>query len=385
MEKHIDKQRLIGRFCELARIPSPSGQEEAIAQLLAGKLAGLGLTVQRDAYGNLVAKLPGTGTPIILCCHMDTVAVSKDAIEVVVDEESGTIKSDGTTILGADNKDSIAAILEMLEIVREHNLAHVPVELVFTRQEEDISQGIRNFDFSLVSGNECIISDQAEQYGTVTMTAPFLYAFNVEIRGVKCHVKEPEKGVNAVHIMARTIGHPDFPVGRIDHLTTANIGSIVGGLRAVVDDPKKLTGDLASEGRNSIPDLVRIYGEVRGADEDVVRAVLGKIEKKFMLAAEALGGAVVFCTEKKARGYIHKQDDPLVVRVADVFQDQQVEVRHFNSIGGADANLLEARGIHTVVFSSAHTNNHRNDETLNIADLVRLADFFLRFVTKVTE
>lgn len=381
--RHINKERLIKTFCELASIPSPSGREEKISKILTEKLERLGLIVQKDSYGNLIAKLAGKGEPIMLCAHMDTVAVEKDAIKVEVDEESGIIRSDGTTILGADNKDAVSAILEMLEVVKENKLPHRSLEIIFTREEEAISGGARNLDLSLISGKECFISDQAEPYGTITLTAPYLYAFNVDIQGIKCHVKEPEKGINAVRIMATAICHPEMPIGRIDSLTTVNIGSVVAGLRSIIDEPGKAISDLRQAGRNSVPDLAHVYGEVRGADENKVREVLSSIEKIFTTISKSFDGTSTFSIEKKADGHIFKKDDPLVARVASIFTDQQVKVEYFDSVGGSDANILENSGIHSVVFSSAHRNNHQTSEYLIIEDLMKLADFYVKLITKI--
>jgi tripeptide aminopeptidase len=378
--QYINKKRLIETFKELAIIPSPSSREEVVAQFLQEKLALLGLDVERDSYGNLIAKLDGEGEPIVLCAHMDTVAVGKDSINVLINEDEGIIRSDGLTILGADNKDSISAILEMLSIIKERNFNHRAIELVFTREEESISRGAENFDFSLISGKVCYISDQSDPYGTITLTAPFLYAFNVEIQGKKCHVKNPEKGVNAIRIMAEAISHVEMPIGRIDKLTTVNIGSVVAGLGDVIENQKQTIFELSSMGRNSVPDSARIYGEVRGADENKVLEALNIIENIFNDISHQFGGFAIFKIEKMASGYIHDEHDPLVESVADIFKSQQVDVIYFDAVGGSDANILEKRGLHCVVFSSAHRNNHQVNEYLIIDDLVRLADFYLELV-----
>lgn len=263
--KLINKKRLIDLFCELVKVPSPSGREKIISIFLTKKLKELGLRVQKDSYGNVIAKLNGIGKPIVLCAHMDTVAIGGERVNPIV--LGNRITSDGTTILGADNKDSIAAILEALEIARENNLSHRPVEVVLTCQEEDISKGARELDFSLISGKECVISDQAAPYGTVTVSAPYCYGFDVEIQGRRCHVKEPENGINATLILSMAI--TGIPLGRIDNLTTSNVAYVVSGLKGVVDVCRD--ADFSKEGRNNIPDLAFAYGEVRG----------GLMKKKF--------------------------------------------------------------------------------------------------------
>ncbi|OGI16516.1 MAG: hypothetical protein A3J63_02240 [Candidatus Moranbacteria bacterium RIFCSPHIGHO2_02_FULL_40_12b] len=377
--EHINKKRLIETFKELASIPSPSGQEEKIAQVLTEKLEKLDLVVQKDAYGNLVAKLDGEGESIMLCAHMDTVAVGGDVINVV-DEDKGEIKSDGTTILGADNKDSIAAIIEMLAVIKGNNLTHRPVEIVLTREEEIISKGAKNLDFSLVSGKECIISDQAESYGTITLSAPYNYKFNIIISGKRCHSKEPEKGVDVIKILARAIEVENMPLGRIDDNTTSNIAYQYSGLSGEVNGEGVTVADIISKGRNSIPDLGVVHGEVRSLEKSSLESILKAIENAFANAADYFGGKINFTVEKLADGYVYNKSDPFVLMIVSIFKEQGIEVKFFHSIGGSDANLLMEYGIRAIVISSAHRNNHQKSEYLIVDDLVKLADFYIKLV-----
>ena len=68
----IDRERLVNTFVELAKIDSPSGEEEAVAVQLVARLESLGLTVARDDYGNVIAG-DGGEDPVLLSAHMDTV------------------------------------------------------------------------------------------------------------------------------------------------------------------------------------------------------------------------------------------------------------------------------------------------------------------------
>ena len=147
----IRRNRLVDTFCELARIDSPSGEEEVVAQHLVGRLEGLGLKVMRDDYGNVVAS-DGGEDPLILSAHMDTVEPGR-GVKPSVDGER--IVSDGTTILGGDCKAGVAAILEALESIEEDGVARRAIEVAFTREEEIGLVGARNLDFSLLSGRIC--------------------------------------------------------------------------------------------------------------------------------------------------------------------------------------------------------------------------------------
>ena len=106
-------------FCELAAVPSPPGEDRAAADLVAGYLRDCGLAVDEDGtgaaigstMGNLYALLEPTapGEPLFLCAHLDTVPPVA-AIEPVV--EDGVVRNAAGTILGADDKAAVAAMLE---------------------------------------------------------------------------------------------------------------------------------------------------------------------------------------------------------------------------------------------------------------------------------
>ena len=110
----IDNKRLLETFVSLVRIDSPSGQEAAIRKELVGRLEALGLEVQVDETGNVLGRREGEGEPLLLSAHMDTVP----GVGIQPQVNDGLVCSDGTTILGADDKSGVAVILEVLEILR---------------------------------------------------------------------------------------------------------------------------------------------------------------------------------------------------------------------------------------------------------------------------
>lgn len=99
-----------------------------------------------------------------------------------------------------------------------------------------------------------------------------------------------------------------------------------------------------------------------------------------MNTAKSLKGKSVFKKEKRAGGYLFAKKDSLVSSVVDIFTNQGVEPKFFDSTGGSDANILNQKGIKTLVVSSAHRNNHQVSEYLIIDDLVKLVDFYVRLV-----
>ena len=137
---------VVGLFTELAAIPSPPGSEREVADRVTAYLRDLGLDVSEDDAGdriganagNLLARLAPSsangGTPIFLCAHLDTVQPT-GPLEPVV--EDGIIRNAGGTILGADNKAAVAAMLEAVRLILSENRPHAGIELLFTPKEDD--------------------------------------------------------------------------------------------------------------------------------------------------------------------------------------------------------------------------------------------------------
>lgn len=385
--KHINKKRLIDCFMELAKIASPSGQEAEISKHLKDIMKSLGLDVASDDYGNLIAKLSGNGEPIILCAHMDTVAIGEGK-SIKPEIKGDIITSDGSTILGADNKDSVSAIVEALTVICENNLVHRAVEIVFTREEEAISRGAQNLDYSMLSGKDCIIADSEKPFGTIIYGAPFCYRFNVRVEGARAHSKDPRRGVDVNKIIGKAF--TTMPLGYIDEFTSSNIAFQISGLKGIIDDEKIfnqricseiLPDRLSREGRNTVPDVAFVFGEVRGLKNELMKRNLEMIRLAFEGAASKFGGVSVFESIHLADGYLCDKNDSTYEMVAGIFKSQGVKVEYATSKGGSDANIFFFNGIKPIVIGSAHKNPHTVKEYLVIDDLVRLADFFVRFLT----
>src|ERR671911_1665059 len=144
---------MLDRFVRLCQISSPTGEERAVADAVAGELRELGVEVSEDGAaaearagaGNLVARVPGRGDEwVMLCAHLDTVP-EDGRIEVVL--EDGVYRSRGDTILGADDKAAVAVLVE-LAARRAEDPPPVGLELIFTVAEEDGLRGAKELDVS---------------------------------------------------------------------------------------------------------------------------------------------------------------------------------------------------------------------------------------------
>ncbi len=147
MEETISKlkpERLWHYFLEICQVPRPSREEGKIAQYVLDFAKRNKLEAARDEAGNILVKKPGSSgkqkaAGVILQCHLDMVCEKNS--ETVHDFNTdpilpfiadGWIKAKGTT-LGADDGIGIAASLSVLE---SSDLAHGPLECLFTVDEE---------------------------------------------------------------------------------------------------------------------------------------------------------------------------------------------------------------------------------------------------------
>ena len=138
-------------------------------------------------------------------------------------------RSDGTTILGSDDKSALAIILEVMQVVKDNHLPCPPVEVVMTVGEEQGLLGAKNLDVSLIKSKFGYILDSVDTQGIVNR-APAANKISAEIYGRAAHAGGfPENGVSAIYAAACAVAK--LELGRIDEETTCNFGLISGGGR----------------------------------------------------------------------------------------------------------------------------------------------------------
>ncbi|RMF43645.1 MAG: M28 family peptidase, partial [Deltaproteobacteria bacterium] len=252
----VDRQNIIEEFKRQAGISSPSKQEGAMARYLRQRFVALGGEVTEDdagrqvggEVGNLLVRLPGTraGEPLMFSVHMDTVGPC-DGVEPVLDGD--IFRSAGQTVLGADDKAGIVELIEALETARRLGIGHPPLEIVITICEEIGLVGAKHFDCSQLKARRGYALD-TNGIDRLIHRAPGANRFEAVIEGREAHAGiAPEKGLSAIEVAARAIAA--MPLGRIDVETTANIGTIEGGVAC-----------------NIVPRQVRLVGEARSHDGD---------------------------------------------------------------------------------------------------------------------
>ena len=357
-------------FLELAAIRSPPGDERQVADRVGSYLTALGLDWDEDGSGsdvgsnsgNLYCQLPRRqegGVPIFLCAHLDTVPPA-GPIEPVV--EDGVVRNAAGTILGADNKAAVAAMLEAARRIHEDDLPHAGVELVFTVKEEVGLLGAAAFDSSRLEAQLGYVYDQAAPIGEIVIGAPWARALEIRFHGRSAHAGiAPEEGRSAIAAAARAVA--DLRLGRIDEVTTANVGVIAGG-----------------SARNVVPEWCTLTAEARSHDE----ATLVDLVQE-MLDACTFAASVSDCTleaevREQYRGYRFRETEPVIRLAQDALRATGIEPVTALCGGGADANVFTGLGIPCAVLANGMAAIHSPDEHIAIADLETMVEVTLALV-----
>lgn len=372
MEQHADginQERLIQEFIRLAEISSPSFREREIADYLKHRLAGFGLDVAEDDTGeriggdagNIYTCLPGDKNrpALFLCAHMDTVNLANG---VKVEFQDGVFRSEGSTILGGDDKAGMAAIIEVLEVLRRQPAPGGDLEILFTVGEEQGLLGSKHFDCSRLKSQFGYVLDSDGDPGTMITAAPAQNQLDVIIRGRAAHAGiEPERGINAIQVAAQALAR--LPLGRIDSETTSNMGVIQGG-----------------KATNIIPDSCFIQGEARSLDRAKLDSLTSKIVSEFTTVAEAAGAKSEVRVTFKYPEFHLDRDLPAFRIAAGAAGKLGLKVSYETSGGGSDANNLNAAGKVTVNLGIGMRQVHTTDEFLRLSDLVADASWLWEIV-----
>lgn len=348
----------MSRFVRLCEIPSPTGQEREVADLVRSELESFGLDVLEDdaagaagaGAGNLLTRVPGRPLPdgsdpgwVMFCAHIDTVP-HEGPIRVVLDED-GVYRSAGDTILGADNKAAVAVLLEMAARAAAEPPA-VGLELLFTVAEEQGLLGAKAFDQSLLRSKAGFVLDQATDLGEVITSAATHMEIRADFQGVEAHAGLlPEEGRSAIAAAARAIG--EMQLGRLDAATTANIGVIEGG----------------SSG-NVVPGACRLLGEVRSVDPERVTEVIAAMTDAMVWAASEAGCEVEVATRKHFTGYQVGEDSPALALAEAALEAEGYRPQRVSTGGGSDASVFRERGMDCLLMANGTYANHTAEESV---------------------
>ncbi len=365
----MDETWIQETFLKLVQIDSHSLQEGKMAATCRALLEEFGFTVLEDEAGkklggqtgNLIGTLKGDPNlpKVLLAAHMDTVQPGLSVSPRI--DENKVVWSDGSTVLGSDDKAGVTAALAALREIVTNNIPHGDIQVLFTIAEEIGLQGAKQLSPSVIHSEFGLSLDSGGELGSIVIAGPSQAHFIVEVTGKSAHAGvAPEKGISAIKVAAGSVSR--MPHGRIDEETTVNIGSFIG------QGPT-----------NIVADKVTLIGEARSRNPEKLDRVLKDIESAFDRVCKEAGASYIYKAEKMYDGFNFSEDAPVRKRIESALLACGFTPNPMKVGGGSDANVISSLGLPIMNIGIGYEDIHTTNEHIalqNILDAARVAVAF---------
>ncbi|MGL4913262.1 MAG: M20/M25/M40 family metallo-hydrolase [Romboutsia sp.] len=370
----INRERLVDSFLDMVKISSPSKNERKVADYILKELEKCEVEVYEDSCneilestsGNLIIRLKannGSDKKVLLSAHMDTVNPCENVNPII---EDGVIKTDKTTILGADDKAGIANIIEMIRVINENNIEHPEVIIVFSVAEETGLHGAKNIDLSKFGKIDYgYILDAGGKPGSCYNQSPYSANGVLKIIGKEAHAgAEPENGINSFVVASEATCK--LKIGRIDENTTCNIGIAKGGIATNVVMPE-----------------LELHFEARSLEEVKLDALLENVNSVFEETCAKYNAEFINTVQKGTPGFNLSEESDTMKLFKKACDNLGFEYNAYPSGGGSDTNIYNINGIESVNIGIGMSNVHTKEEYIEIEDMINSTRLILELISVV--
>ena len=351
-------------FKEIVSIDSPSGEESRMGEYVMSFARERGFSCVQDSYGNIIIRTDvSIPAKIFFSGHLDTVEPGRG---IVCSEKDGFLVSDGTTILGADNKASVAAILHAISTYDRTKLPSI--EIIFTTQEET-HMNAQHISKESITAPFGYIFDAPFEFGGILLGSPFLEDFSLEVIGRAAHASIPEAGLSVLPVFQKLLARISCgAIGANPASGTVNIGIVSIGT-----------------GTNTIPGQLKMRGEIRSFDKDIFVSKKHEIETIFVeLQKEFPEYIFTYVFDNDVAGYVHAESDPLVIQAQKALATIGRSPHITTPQSVSDANHFNKLGIPTLVVSEGTQFAHTTAERISIKDLQDISTLVTELITLQT-
>jgi tripeptide aminopeptidase len=365
----INKNRLLKKFIKYVKMDSLSKKERKFAAYLRRELKSLGISTVEDKAGshiggdcgNFFGTLKGNfkGAPrILLNAHIDTVMPGTNIKPKV---SNGVVTSDGTTVLGADNKAGVAVIMEVIQTIKEKKLPHGDIDILFTVAEEIGLCGAKFTDRKFLKADFGYVLDGGD-VDEIINKAPSQDSVEVKITGRAAHAGvHPEDGINAIKVAG--IALSKMKLGRLDKETTSNIGLISGGLAT-----------------NIVPETVEMKGEARSHDRDKLRKQILHMSNVLYSTCHRMHAKLLFNVRPAYRSFEIEKGSALLELAVTSARQIGIKPKVKATGGGSDANIFNALGMPCVILGVGADKVHTKSENVKVKDMAKGAELVLKIL-----
>jgi tripeptide aminopeptidase len=353
-------------FLALVQVASPSGREGRVLEAIAGWLAGCGVAVGFDGAagvtgsdsGNLVARrfVSADRPTVLFVAHVDTVQEPGDVVVPVVGDD-GVVRSAGETILGADNKSAVAAVLSVLARPQP---SHANLVAVFSTCEERGRMGVTALGGLAEEVDFAFPVDGSYPVGTVLESALGQVPFVLRVRGRRAHAaKDPAAGIHAVQAACEIVAGLE-----LGWVGDAELGDSVLNISAVRGGSES----------NVVPDFAELCGEARAFGLAALEARLDRVRSVAagVAAVRGVSWELVESREDGAPPFPATAAAGNLAIVERALGRVGVPLVRETCLATLEANFLHGMGMATLGIASGGSGPHSTTESLAVAELDRL-------------
>jgi tripeptide aminopeptidase len=355
----VFQNQLIRIFLELVRIGSPTGRVERFQNHLKKELKKRNLKGKLDRFGNLVFKTKkfDAKKALLLTTHLDTVSPGENIKPKI---KGSFITSDGTTILGADPKSGIAAILFVLDFFRNQKKELKNLEFIFSTNEE---AGDHTLNYAQPESKLSLVLDNAAPINEAIAQGPFAKVFLIKVLGKEVYAQmDYPKGANAITALTQIISR--LPWGFYQKGCIANTGIITGGTATTM-----------------VPKSAELKGNIYCFKEKDVTTFLKKIKKEAHLADQKFKTKTKVEILETYTGTNAGPKSPFVQKIVVAYQKNGIKLKLQKKLLISSNNCLEEKEIKSLNLGLGYTGCHTTKEKLNISQFSKFTKILLDIIT----
>lgn len=359
------KKEIINQFVNLVKIPSSSGKEKLVGKYIKKiiikngwqvKVDKSGLQNQSD-FGNIIAFHKSKNkNRYLFVAHMDTVQKPEEIVNPKI--VNGEFKSDGTTILGADNKASVAVFLTLTKYLKFFKKSS-DVVFAFTTREENGIMGSKYLDIKKINPKYIFNVDGSADLGTVDFQSLGQTVFEVNILGKAAHsTSNTNIGINALVMGSKIIS--SLRMGKFKDGTTLNIGIMKSGT-----------------GTNIIPYHAYLKGEVRGISQSKIDKRLKTVFELISKIVKSMKGKFDLKIVESNPPFVYKKNKKIIQIVKNAMAKLSLKYVSQTAPYTSDSSYLSQNGIPTLTICKGGKNAHSFEESISISELEKLYQILL--------
>ena len=371
---HISAERLLRRTHRLVAIPSPTGQERAVALDYAECLREAGLAVELDEEfpesPSVIGRWPAAGAGPVLQFdgHLDTIPTHHRP--PTLDLEAGIVRGRGA----ADMKGGLAAVVEALLALREAGLRPRGGVLVTAHGLHEAPLGDQRTLRALIRrgihGDAAIVVELGE--ASLPLAAKGMAIFRIEVSRPGQPMHEAEAPPD--------LPHPLWATGRLLARLEAYRRAVAATTTPLLGPESIFLGEVhGGDFYNRVPVSARMVGTHRYAVPRTLADLEGEYRTLCQEVARETGTAVSCTLQDVGHPFRLDEREPVVQAVRHGFlaaTGDELPLRGINVVGNA-ADLVGLAGIPAVYHGVNQSTAHSDDEYVVAADLLRAARVYV--------